>query len=77
MESELDEELAYHLEREAEKLVGQGMDPAVARREALRRFGGLQRHREAAREAWGVRSGWTTSGGTCASGRGRLARPAA
>ena len=55
MESELDEELAYHLEREAEKLVGQGMDPAAARREALRRFGGVERHREAARDAWGVR----------------------
>jgi putative ABC transport system permease protein len=56
MERELDEELTYHLEREVEKLVGEGLEPAAARREATRRFGGVQRHREAARAAWGV--GW-------------------
>jgi putative ABC transport system permease protein len=54
MERELDEELAYHLDREAEKLERDGWEPAAARREAMRRFGGVQRHREEAREAWGL-----------------------
>lgn len=54
MEDELDEELAYHLEREAEKLAAEGLSPDDARREAVRRFGGVQRHREDARGAWGT-----------------------
>ncbi|MGD2068699.1 MAG: ADOP family duplicated permease [Gemmatimonadota bacterium] len=55
MERELDEELAFHLERETEKLVDEGRSPREARREARRRFGGVERHREGARDAWGVR----------------------
>lgn len=55
MERELEEELAFHLEREAEKLEREGMTPQAARREAHRRFGGVERQRERTREAWGVR----------------------
>lgn len=55
MERELDEELAFHLERETAKLVDEGWSPPEARREARRRFGGVERHREGARDAWGLR----------------------
>ncbi|MEN8374311.1 MAG: ADOP family duplicated permease [Gemmatimonadota bacterium] len=54
MERELDEELAFHLEREVEKLAAEGLDPDRARTEALRRFGGVQHHRERARASWGL-----------------------
>jgi putative ABC transport system permease protein len=54
-ERELEEELAFHLERETEKNIARGMTPVDARREAYRRFGGVERHRERTREAWGIR----------------------
>ncbi|HMB52512.1 MAG TPA: permease prefix domain 1-containing protein, partial [Thermoanaerobaculia bacterium] len=37
--AEIDDELAFHLERRIEELIAEGMDPAAARREAERRFG--------------------------------------
>lgn len=55
MERELDEELSFHLEKETEKNLRAGMDRVEARRRALAAFGGVERHREAAREARGVR----------------------
>ena len=55
MDSELDEELRYHLEREAELNVRDGMAPEEARRAALRAFGGVEQARELCREARGVR----------------------
>lgn len=45
---DLDEELRHHLELRVAELVAEGWDPARARREALRRFGDLERHRRAA-----------------------------
>ena len=54
VERELDEEVRFHLEREAEALVRQGVAPARARREALRRFGGVERYKEEARDARGT-----------------------
>jgi putative ABC transport system permease protein len=51
---EIVEELQLHVDLEAEELVRQGMSPTAARREALRRFGGVDRHREAGREARGT-----------------------
>src|SRR4051812_38241047 len=39
VEQELDEELAFHVEREARKLIEDGMTPAAARQRALARFG--------------------------------------
>jgi predicted permease len=55
LDRELDEELRFHLEREAEEYVRRGMRPSEARRAALLRFGGLQQIREECREARGVR----------------------
>jgi hypothetical protein len=51
---EMDEELRFHLEMEAEKLVAQGMDPARARREARMRFGAAEEIREEVRTVDGV-----------------------
>src|SRR3954453_10991675 len=39
VEQELDEELAFHVEREARKLIDEGMTPAEARDRAQARFG--------------------------------------
>ena len=38
---DLEEELAFHLERKAEELMASGMDAHEARREAANRFGDL------------------------------------
>lgn len=46
------EEMVFHLEMEAERLVREeGLEPGEARRRAAVAFGGVERHREAAREA--------------------------
>ena len=50
LDDELDEELAFHLERETAVHERGGMTRADARREAMRRFGGLQRVREECRD---------------------------
>jgi putative ABC transport system permease protein len=55
MEAELDEELRYHLESVAERLIASGMDPQEARREALRGFGGFEQKKEECRDAVGTR----------------------
>ncbi|MDT5271512.1 MAG: putative transport system permease protein [Acidobacteriota bacterium] len=55
LDRELDEELRYHLEREAELNVRDGMTPEEARRAALRAFGGVEQARELCREVRGVR----------------------
>ena len=52
---DLDDEIAFHLERETEKNLGLGMSPAEARRRALVAFGGVQQTREAHREVRGFR----------------------
>lgn len=51
MESELDEELRFHVERETEKNLRRGMSPEAARTEALRQFGGVEKTKEEVREA--------------------------
>ncbi|HEV2733609.1 MAG TPA: ABC transporter permease, partial [Longimicrobiaceae bacterium] len=51
VERELDEELAFHLEMETDKNLRAGMSPGEARRQALLRFGGLEKHREEVRDA--------------------------
>lgn len=50
MERELDEELRFHVEKETEKLVAEGLDPDEARRQARIRFGGMDRTKEAVRD---------------------------
>lgn len=51
------EEMRFHLEMETERLVREeGLGPAEARRRAAVAFGGVERHREATRDARGF--GW-------------------
>src|SRR5688500_13006759 len=54
VERELDDELRFHLEMEIEYNLRRGLDPAEARRAALREFGGMNRIKEEAREARGI-----------------------
>lgn len=54
-EIELDEELAYHLERQIELNVAGGMSPEEARFSALRGFDGLEQAKEECRDARRVR----------------------
>ena len=50
IESEIDDELAFHLQQETEANVARGMTPDAARREALIGIGGLAQTAAAARE---------------------------
>ncbi len=51
----IDEELAFHLAERTDELVRAGMPPAAARREAVRRFGGVALTTERTRDADVVR----------------------
>src|SRR4029453_1052736 len=51
MESDLEAELRFHVERDTEKNVRRGMSPDQARTEALRQFGGLEKTKDEVREA--------------------------
>lgn len=53
MDERLDEEIASHLELAIADLVASGLPPSDARREAMRRFGGVARTRDAHRDARG------------------------
>jgi putative ABC transport system permease protein len=55
VERELDEELRYHIEQQAEQNVRLGMSPEEARRAALKSFGGMEQAKERSRDARGVR----------------------
>jgi putative ABC transport system permease protein len=55
VERELDDELQYHVERQTEENVRQGMDPATARRAALRAIGGIEYRKEQVRDTRGTR----------------------
>ncbi len=50
MEREIDDEILFHVERMTEENVRRGMDPAAARTDALRRFGGVEKTKEEVRE---------------------------
>src|SRR5262245_29589101 len=54
VEAELNEEVRYHLDREAEKLRTAGYSPAEARRRARLAFGGVDDAKEQSRDARGV-----------------------
>src|SRR5580704_10174350 len=51
-EAELEEELAFHLEHETEKLVRSGLTPAEARRRAHMAIGGPSQIKEDVRAEW-------------------------
>ena len=55
-ERRMEEEFAFHVEMEAERLLAEGVPPDEARRRALARFGGATRYREEMRE--GRRPRW-------------------
>ena len=55
-ESELDEEIRFHIDKQTEKNLAAGMSPEEARLDALRRFGGVERAKELARDE--VRAAW-------------------
>jgi predicted permease len=50
LESGLDEEIRFHIDQQTEKNRRSGMSPDEARREALLRFGGLERVKEGTRD---------------------------
>ena len=54
VERELDEELAYHFEREVEQNVARGMSAEAARSAARRALGAADLRKEAVRERWAV-----------------------
>ena len=54
VENELGEELQYHLDRQIEIFMAQGLPPVEARAAALRRMSGLEQQKEKCREARGV-----------------------
>ena len=54
VDRELDEEMAFHLERDVAQRIARGADPAEARRTAIISIGGLPQVKEAVREARGV-----------------------
>ncbi|MCC6539579.1 MAG: ABC transporter permease [Bryobacterales bacterium] len=55
VDAELDQELAFHLERQIEANVAAGATPAEARTAALRAIGNTTLLKEEARESWGWR----------------------
>ncbi len=56
LDTELDEELQFHLERDVEQNIKSGMTPAEARNAALKAFGGVDQSKEECRDARGVAS---------------------
>ena len=54
LDSDLDEELRYHLARQAEEDIASGMHPDEARRRARRALGGVQQRTEECRDARGL-----------------------
>lgn len=54
LEHELSEEMVFHLEMEAERLVQGGLPPEEALRQARRSFGEPEYHKEKTRESWGI-----------------------
>jgi len=54
LDRELNAEVRFHIEMETDKYVAQGVDPATARRMALRNFGPMEKHKEETRDARGT-----------------------
>ncbi len=54
LRTEIDEELEYHVRMRARELIAEGWEPGAARRSARKRFGELERARQACRELYMV-----------------------
>src|SRR5512145_3089781 len=50
VERGLSEEIRFHIDQQTDKNIRAGMDPSEARRQALIRFGGVERVKEATRD---------------------------
>jgi predicted permease len=50
LDARMQDEMAFHVERQTEKNVALGMEPAAARAAALGAFGGIEQQKEAARD---------------------------
>jgi len=55
VEDELDEEMRFHMERESEALMRQGIGAGEAQRRVAMDFGGVEQMKEECREAGGTR----------------------
>ena len=55
LDTEMDEEMRFHLERETELNIAGGMPEESARRSAIRAFGGVDRYKEEVRDERGAR----------------------
>src|SRR5262249_8943242 len=55
-ERSMADEMQFHVDREAERLIADGMTREAAQRAARVAFGGVEQMKEAARDAWGTRS---------------------
>jgi predicted permease len=53
-ESEMDEELRFHIEMETRRNIDAGLSDAEARRRAIKDFGGVERHKDATRDERGT-----------------------
>jgi len=76
MESELDDELRFHWERETEKLVRAGLERHEAERQARLALGGMDPVKEACREARGIAALETAAQDIRYAMRGMRRRPA-
>ena len=56
VETELDAEVQFHIEREIRENIRRGLSPTEARRKALVDFGGIERTKEEVRDVRGARS---------------------
>ncbi|TAM80888.1 MAG: ABC transporter permease [Acidobacteria bacterium] len=54
-EQEMDDELRFHLEKQVEQYIAQGMSAKEARYAALRKFGNMGQVKEECRDSWGAR----------------------
>lgn len=54
VEQDLEEEFQYHVERKTDQYIAQGLDPEVARRNAIRDMDGIERRKEECRDARGM-----------------------
>src|SRR5690242_16742795 len=54
-ESRMEEEFAFHVEMETQRLIAEGLQPDDARRRAVIAFGGMEQHREEMRDGRGRR----------------------
>lgn len=54
-ESDLDEELSYHIEKATQQNIARGLPASEARQKAIAIFGGIEQQKEASRDVKGVR----------------------